>query len=403
MFEVNAASRLVGEPFELAWYSYADSCIPAGGAPNDGWTASTQPGFSKSAFEETTTTPGTYTFSLTCISGPLSVQKSVTATLENLAPFVTTSVDKSTVTFTASAADYIGFNYTTNMTSCTFKSSPNTLILAASGPPALGFIGNPEGNFLIQPPGPGTWVLTETCTALLSANPSATSAPITITVLPPPAPTAAISVSPSTVTTEQPFTITWSSTNASGCVQSGGNALDTPFVGGGGPGSDSGSGVDTSRITGTFTLSVTCQSIDPNQGTVTASTTLTVALPVATISASPGTIAIGSSFTVTWSSTDATGCTASGGGADGTAWQGTLANSGSVTQKATTSGTFKYRVTCLNGVVQGSPAETAVTVSPSVTTGGGSGGGGGAFGAGELGVLGIFLALQRRRGHAGPQ
>lgn len=79
--------------------------------------------------------------------------------------------------------------------------------------------------------------------------------------------------------------------------------------------------------------------------------------PTVTISASPATIALGSSSTLTWSSTDATSCTASG------AWAGTKATSGSqsVTPAATGSGT--YTLTCTGAGGSGTGAAT-VTVGP---------------------------------------
>jgi hypothetical protein len=402
VFEAIAADRLLGQPFEVAWLSYADSCIPAGGAPNDGWTNSTQPNLSQPWFDDPTTTLGTYTFSLTCLAGPLSVQKSVTVKLENGAPFVTTSADKTQVTYSATAADYINLQYTSNLTLCTLAMNPNGAFLGVPTPPVLlSFGGNPEGSYTLAPQAPGTYVLTVTCTAELTLNTQATSAPITIKVLPPAPPTATISVNPSTVTTGQVFTINWSSTNAASCVASGGNALQGPFVGN--LSSTSGSLPDNSSSTGSYTLGVSCQSIDASQGAATASTTLTVAFPpppTVTVTASPEAVAVGGSFMVTWSSTNATSCTSSGGGANGATWIGTLATSGSVTQTATVSGSFTYSVTCSNSVGQVS-AGKSITVSAPSTGGGSKSGGGGAIGATEIGALAALLAFRRRRRAAG--
>lgn len=62
--------------------------------------------------------------------------------------------------------------------------------------------------------------------------------------------------------------------------------------------------------------------------------------PTVTISASPDTIMVGSSSTLTWSSTDATSCTASG------SWGGSRATSGSLVVTPSPAGTKTYTLTC---------------------------------------------------------
>ena len=69
--------------------------------------------------------------------------------------------------------------------------------------------------------------------------------------------------------------------------------------------------------------------------------------PTTTISVSPASATVGQSLTVKWSSTGTTSCTASGGGANGSAWSGSVATSGSVAQTATTVGQFTYTVACV--------------------------------------------------------
>jgi hypothetical protein len=135
-----------------------------------------------------------------------------------------------------------------------------------------------------------------------------------------------------------------------------------------------------------------------------------VGITALTLTANPSSVDKGGSFTLTWSSTGATGaenCGASGGGADGSDWSGALSPAGSVTQMATTPGTFTYSIGCSEGGVQYS-AEATVTVAAGAGGGGGGGGsgsghgGGGAIGLLELALLAGIRSLRRRAGYAPP-
>ena len=79
--------------------------------------------------------------------------------------------------------------------------------------------------------------------------------------------------------------------------------------------------------------------------------------PTASISADPTTVYIGNSTTLTWSSTDATSCTASG------AWEGTKSTSGSEDITINQSGELTFTITCSNS--SGS-AEASVSVTGEV-------------------------------------
>lgn len=79
--------------------------------------------------------------------------------------------------------------------------------------------------------------------------------------------------------------------------------------------------------------------------------------PTATISANPTTISTGSSSTLTWSSTNATDCTASGG------WSGSKATSG--TQSVSPTVTTTYTLTCSGAGGTSAPSSATVTVNNS--------------------------------------
>ena len=82
--------------------------------------------------------------------------------------------------------------------------------------------------------------------------------------------------------------------------------------------------------------------------------------PTATVSASAANAIKGDTLTITWSSTNATSCTASG------SWSGSLATSGSQTVTASTTGAATYGISCAGGGGSAS-AEAKVTVVDKAT------------------------------------
>jgi hypothetical protein len=401
----NGTDRLLNARFTLGWLSYADTCTPSGGAPNDGWATSSF-GWNTQDFSPRVSTLGTYTYTLSCSSGPLSVQQSVTVTFENNAPYVTASVTPSTTTYSASPADYVTVNWTTNMSGCGINSTPYLGNIVGPQFPIPGLGGEFDGGpFIVAPHAPGTYALSVTCAQV--GSPITTSAPVTVTILPPPPPTATLSISPSTPNLgEQQFTVTWSSTNATNCTETGnGQSSGTIWVPGSGADPSGSLTLGPADEVGQFTFGITCQSIDSNQGSTTAEAKLTVAEPTAILSASATTVTQGQTLTLTWSSTGTSQCTASGGGANGLPWSGTLDSSGTVTQTTTTVGKFTYSIMC--GSRFPAQAQTAVTVTSSSASGsssggssGGSGGGGGAINVLEIQLLTLLAggrALARRR------
>jgi hypothetical protein len=115
-----------------------------------------------------------------------------------------------------------------------------------------------------------------------------------------------------------------------------------------------------------------------------------VAPAAPTLSLAASSIVSGSSTTLTWSSADATGCTASG------SWSGALAVSGTQTVSPTAVGSDTYMLTCANSA--GSSMAASVTLTVTATSSGGSGSSGG-HGGGALGLwtlLGLAaLAIAR--------
>jgi hypothetical protein len=85
-----------------------------------------------------------------------------------------------------------------------------------------------------------------------------------------------------------------------------------------------------------------------------------------TLALAPTSIVVGSSTTITWTSVNATGCTAAG------SWSGTLANSGSQSVKPTAAGTDTYTLTCANAAGSSAPSSVNLTVTAASSSGGGA-------------------------------
>ncbi len=162
---------------------------------------------------------------------------------------------------------------------------------------------------------------------------------------PPTAPTATLGASPSTIDAGQSSTLTWSSTDATSCSASGAWS-----------GTKATSGSQSVTPGSTASYSITCNG---DGGSANSSATVTVnaatPAPTASINASPSTIDQGASSTLTWSSTDASSCTASG------AWSGAKATNGS--QSVAPGSTANYSITCTGAGGSANDSAT-VTVNP---------------------------------------
>src|SRR3989338_2229879 len=153
-----------------------------------------------------------------------------------------------------------------------------------------------------------------------------------------PPPTASISISPSSIAYNGSATISWSSTNATSCTAQGDPASWQGGI--------ATSGSQTGNFTQSATYRISCSG--PGGTSSQASATLTVAAPPAPtadirINNSNGPVYINynTSATLSWSSSNATSCTAQG---DPSSWQGGIATSGSQTGNFTASAT--YRIAC---------------------------------------------------------
>jgi hypothetical protein len=200
-----------------------------------------------------------------------------------------------------------------------------------------------------------------------------------LALIPPGAPK--IGLSASSVVAGNPVTITWSSLTATGCTASGAwsGALKA-----------SGSQTVTPSAAGTDKYTLTCANQGGNSVASTATLTVTAATPPAapSLKLAATSIVVGTSTTITWSSSNATSCTASG------SWSGTLATSGTQMLMPTAAGTDTYSLTCSNAGGASKAATVTLTVTAAPSSGGG--GGGALDGLSLLGLAALFAGRRAR-------
>ncbi len=374
----NGTDRRLGEQFYLSWQSYADSCTPSGGAPDDGWTTTAFPDPSvPSRFNPQVATVGTYVYTLTCFSGPLAVTRSVTVTFEQNAPYVSATVDRTSETFTGTSADFFDVSWNSNLSSCFLESDPAVANLYSGSAPQ-------DGAKIA--PTPGTYTVDVFCQGN-GTGVSASSAALVLTVLAPPAPSAALAVTPATVSTGEHFTVSWSSDHASDCEAAGAPA----DVGWQGSQTAAGTRAFSSSMVGDFTLTLSCRGLWGALPAASAQASVTVQPPpvlAVSLTANTTKVAVGDSFTLSWKSQNVSSCWASGGGASGVPWSGTLPTTGSAAQAAAVAGSFTYLIACEVGAQTVEAQSTIVVSAPAPTAGGG-----GSFDLALLGSLATCLCL----------
>ena len=161
-------------------------------------------------------------------------------------------------------------------------------------------------------------------------------------------PTVSLSANPTSVASGGASTLTWSSTNATSCTASGGwsGARTTSGTASTGP----------LTVTTSFALACAGSGGNANQSVTVAVSGTPPPAPTVTFSANPTSIAAGGSSTLTWSSMNATSCSASAG------WSGSKALSGTQST-GTVNATRSYTLTC-NGAGGSASQSAQVTVVP---------------------------------------
>jgi uncharacterized repeat protein (TIGR01451 family) len=332
--------------------------ICAGGTSNISWATTNatsitiEPGIgSVSAYGSRDVSPTqttTYTMTLSNSTGGYGQTSATVYVTGQCQPPVqnpTVNISASPMSITSGDSTYLTWN-STNATSCTGTSTPF----------------NSQWNGAKNLSGSGLKMsnLTSTTTFnILCYNATGQQANDSVTATvqtPPPAhsPTVTISANPTTTNYNGTSTVTWTPTYATSCIGTGGSSGWT------GNKSATGDTFYTTNLTSTTTYGITCYGA---AGTTPASDSVTVTVrpqvltPTVTISANPTSVDYNGTSVISWSSTNATTCTASGG-ANG--WAGNKNISGTFPSGALTN-TVTYYINCTNST--GQPANDSVTVN----------------------------------------
>jgi len=195
-----------------------------------------------------------------------------------------------------------------------------------------------------------------------------------------PAPTVSLSASPTSITQGQSTKLTWSTTNATACTASGAWS---------GSEAVNGSQSETPTASGTAAYTLTCTGAG-GSAQETADVSVSAPAPTVTLSAAPTSLMLGSSTTLTWSTTNATSCSASEG------WSGSEQTAGSLTETPGSVGTAVYALTC-TGAGGSANASISVKVTPVNVALSAKAGGGGSMGFGTAVALVLLLLARYRR------
>jgi trimeric autotransporter adhesin len=315
------------------------STVPSGGASTLKWTSDNVAACSASgAWSGTKDKGGTQptgrltankTYTLTCTGARGSVSQSVTVSIESTAPSVSLEATPSTVAKGASSTlKWVSANATSCSASGAWAGNK-----PVSGSATTGTV-SADATYTMTCEGPGGKA-TQSATVSVKA----------------PAPALSLSVGPSAITKGGTATLNWSTANATACSASGAWS-----------GSKAPHGSQwTGALTSNATYSLTCTG--PG-GSATQSATVSVSThPTVTVSfyANMSTVASGAASKLTWSSSNATSCTASGG------WSGSKGVSGSqATAALTADTTFALTCTGTDGSATQSTTVSVISAAPTV-------------------------------------
>lgn len=168
-----------------------------------------------------------------------------------------------------------------------------------------------------------------------------------------PAATASITADSTSLSYNTGTTIRWNSSNATGCTATGGS--------GSWAGSRATSGnFSTGNLTSSQTYSILCTGIGGQSSTQSVTVNVAAApAPTATLTANPTSVVTGSLSTLSWSSTNATSCTAGGD------WSGSRTTSGTQsTGNLTANRTYTLVCTGPGGTSNTATANVTVTATP---------------------------------------
>ena len=312
------SSVTTGQNSVLTWSSTGASECSASGA----WTGSVAISGTQNVSQAT---PGSYSYTVTCSGAGGSTANSATLTVDVPAPVVSIAVSPTSIS-------------TDHTATLTWSASNATTCVASgswSGSQAV------SGSTTVAEPAPGSYTYGLSCSNVAkSASNSAA-----LTVVTPQQLSTTLTASPGSIAAGQTTLLTWSSDGADSCIASGGWTGSLPA---------SGSQSVSVATAGNNYYNLQCTNAT---GDGNAQVTVQGLVATASLSANPTTTGAGQTTTLTWSSTEASSCTASG------EWSGTLASSGSQVVTPGGVGSHAYSITCGN---PGAPAQANVSVTASI-------------------------------------
>ena len=332
----------------------------------------------------------------TASAGPLATSSTYTLTCDNgsggtnsgtVTVQVATGTPAPTVTFAANPTAVLT-NGTSQLTWTTANASSCTGSGAWSGSKAT------SGSLSI---GPLAATATYTLTCSGSGGTTASNAAVTVSGALP-APVVMLTAGPTSVASGGNSTLTWSATNASSCTASAGWTGTKSTQG------NQSVGPLTANASFVLTCTGSGGSSQSTAAVTIASSGTPGAAPTVSLTATPSSIGMNGSSMLSWSSTNATACSASNG------WSGSMPVSGSQSTGALTT-TTNYTLSCTGA---GGTAQKSVTIgvsseaSTTPASASSSSGGGGSLESLSLLTLLLMLAARqvvdtRLRRHNGPQ
>ncbi len=305
----------------LTWSSRnATSCAASGG-----WTGHEPLNGTQSTGALSATTH----YTLTCSGTGGTATQTATVTVHAPAPTISLKATPSTV---ASGGASTLTWATTGATACSASGTYNGSV-ATSGSHTTGPL-SANATYNLSCTGPGG---------------SATQT-VTVSVTPAP-PTVSLTASPSTLASGKAATLTWKSAHATACTASGAWRGSLALQG----------TQSTGALTASETYTLTCSG-PGGSAAQSVTVTLTSASPTVSLASNPSTVSSGGKSRLTWSSTDATACSASGG------WSGSEPTGGS-TLTAALDATTSFGLTCVG---PGGTASQTVVVTVANTTANGA-------------------------------
>lgn len=373
----NSTTIKVGEVVYLSWESTnANSCVASGGS----WAPSSQPTSFSNLVRGGFNSPGNYSFALTCSNASgNSVAQVVQVIVESKGPSVSFTAQPNSGTQGMPAN--LVWTSSDDATSCQAVSGPTADTSWTGTQPTSGSHAIPASVYNT----PGTYTYVLSCTGPTGTTTSSTNFVVNPGSTGGPQFTSAFTANPTSLPAAGGSTsLTWATSNAVSCT-----ASSNPAVSGwtgAQPTNSASGGVDVALPANSgsapvsYTLELNCSN---GSGSTTQSQVVTVQgmvpSPTVTLSANPLMVVAGAdaTTTLTYSSSNVTSCTTTGGNANGVWATQPTPNAGatSVTGMAestpmTAAGTYTYTLSCTGpgGTASATPVTVVATsAAPSFT------------------------------------